>query len=130
MRAYIAAKFSQRKQLREIALRLQPQIIVTSQWVYETEGDFHELAAQSLIEVAKRDIADIRSSDVVILDTTLPLSEGGGGGREFEAGYGAGIGLKVWRVGPARNPFHFNSYFSVQAHFDTWEELINVTKGK
>lgn len=128
MKAYIAAKFSQRKQLREIALRLQPQIVVVSSWVYEDESDFHELKHDDLFTIAIRDEQDLMHSDAVILDTTLPLSEGGGGGREWEAGCGRGMGRPLWRVGPARNPFHLLALPG--AVFDTWEELINVTKGK
>lgn len=127
IKAYIAAKFSQRAALREVAQRLLPVgIAVNARWIWEDEKDFHELVEADAIDLAARDIEDISTSNILIIDTTEPLSHDGGGGREFEMGYAISDGKDIWRVGPVKNVFHF----MVARHFMNWEELINERSSK
>ena len=122
MRIYIAAKFSQRTFLRTLLPRLEKELfVITSSWITEDESDFHEMKSGDLYIVGRRDIVDIVCSDAVVQDTLEELIQGAGGGREWEAGYGAGLGKRYWRVGPARNPFHY----SAARVYKSWEDVID-----
>lgn len=119
---YIAAKFSKQQELRRVTkLLCKSGVIVTSSWIFEDEKDFHEITDEfEHGYIAFRDAHDIQDADIVVIDTREELSKGGGGGREFEAGYGYALKGVLWRVGPARSPFHYLAGNS----WKTWKEFI------
>jgi len=121
---YIASRFSRRSFLREVRTALVWMgHEVTSTWLDE-DLDFNELTEKQKRAVATRDEHQIRESDVVLLDCEEPLSEGSGGGREYEAGFGKGSGLCLVRIGPAYNPFHSNA----DLRFRDWNHFIDYTQ--
>lgn len=121
MHVYIAAKFSHRKILRELIPRLRAiGIEVTSRWIVEDEQDFLYLPNEALDLLAQRDIEDIESAEVVILDTTEPLAVNAGAGREWEAGLGFAQHGIFWRVGPRRNVFHGLA----SSEWESWEDFL------
>ena len=121
MRVYIAARLSQRPELHSIRKRLWDLgHEVVSTWI--GEGGDYQRDPRDAKKIAIRDMCQISMADLIILDTTSPISYNGGAGREFE--YGFAIGQyqykDIYRVGPANNAFHF----LVDESFETWDELL------
>jgi hypothetical protein len=123
LKIYIGAKWSQREEMRKIRqelFRLGHEVVGT--WI--DEGDSNDFENNAVLQprIAQRDVTQISIAELFILDTQNPLSEGSGGGREFEYGFAFGqFQHKIcWRVGPVRNPFHH----LVNDAFDNWSELI------
>lgn len=111
---YIAASWQNRFRLRDVRQRLaELGVKVTSRWIdFDREycdGDFQ-------LE-ARRDYADIDKASCLIIDTTDEASRGG---REWEAGYATGRGIRVIRVGPVITPFHA----AVKLAFPDWNRLL------
>ena len=123
---YIAAKFSRRVELRNVAQQLLPlNVAVISRWIWEDEADFAKLTPRDAAKLAQRDINDIEDATTLIIDTTEELSQGAGGGRELELGFAMRLKTKTTiRIGPARNPFHY----MVDQAFYTWNEYIAALK--
>ena len=124
MKFYIASRFSQREFLRHVRITLEMRgHKVTSTWLDETV-DFDCLTKLEKRKVAERDHAEIRASDVLLLDTTSPLHEGSGGGREDEYGYANGRGINTIRVGPSLNPFHELA----DKEYESWSDFLKELK--
>ena len=70
-------------------------------------------------KLALRDLAEIRSADLIIIDT---IDETPRGGREVELGFALGRfqGIEIWVVGPMRNVFHRLA----DGVFDTWDDAF------
>lgn len=122
MKIYLAGRISQQQELHEVRKQLwQLGHEVVSTWIDEggSKGDRKSLAL--------RDLCQISQADVLILDTTSPLAEDGGGGREFEAGFAIGQfqHKKVWRVGPEKNAFHS----LIQKCFNSWNDVYIFLEG-
>jgi hypothetical protein len=116
MKIYIAGRLSQRNELHDIRKRLSNLgYEVVSSWIDETPQP-------TGIMLALRDLVQIAIADVIILDTTSPLSEDGGGGREFEAGFTIGQfqHSRLWRVGPVKNIFHHLA----EQSWSSWEDFF------
>ena len=108
MRFYFASRLNCRPQLHEIRTKLRAMgHDVIASWLDET-GDYNANPEQAR-KVAMRDLMQIATVDIVLLDTTSPISKDGGGGREVEFGFAIAQyqHKKLWRVGPAKNVFHF-----------------------
>jgi len=130
MKIYIAGRISQRAALHEVRQRIwEVGHEVVSTWIDEcpnwNESLVHGGPTYGL-SLALRDITQISMADVLILDTTSPLSQDGGGGREFEAGFAFGQfqHKQLWRVGPPKNAFH---HLAVRS-FDHWDAAIKTLK--
>ena len=69
-------------------------------------------------KLATKDLTEIRSADLLILDTLGNLVQGAGGGREFEFGFAYGQFHKklVFLVGKRNNAFHA----LVDKQFSSW----------
>lgn len=119
MRAYIAAPYAARSQARRYAKSLERlDITVTSTWLKEsteinagTTGAAVALSDDAVAQHAYCDLADIDSSDVLILltESVAALEAGGSattGGRHIETGYAIAHGKRVIVVGQAENVFH------------------------
>ncbi len=128
MKIYIAGRLSQRGELHEIRKKLwQLGHDVVSTWIDEG-GDFSkgDGGLTQGKKVAIRDLAQIATADLLILDTTSPISYDGGGGREFEFGFAVAQYQykQEWRVGPVKNAFHY----LVDREFETWKECLIYLK--
>ena len=126
MRFYVASRLSCRPQLHEVRAKLRALgHDVISTWLDES-GDYSNSIEQAK-KVAMRDLCQISQVDVLILDTTSPISKDGGGGRETEFGFALGQfqHKKLWRVGPAKNVFHHLADMT----FDSWKEFLEYIPG-
>ena len=124
MKFYIASRFSERVFLRLVRISLEMRgHKVTSTWLDE-EVDFDRLTRLERRKVAIRDHAEIKAADRLILDTTSPLHEGSGGGREDEYGYANGRGINTIRIGPSLNPFHELA----DKEYESWSDFLKELK--
>ena len=114
---YIAGAFESQARLQPWRDRMQALgHVVVSTWLDETgTGTPTPLEAYAY---AIRDLGEVQTCDVLILDT---FDTNERGGREFEAGVAFNGGAKrgVVRVGPSRNVFH-----ELLGAYDSWEELL------
>jgi len=134
-KVYIAGFFDTRVRLRPYrdALNAMGDYRVLSTWLDETKDNNETYTVKGegklllrsrqddLTFFAIRDVAEVKQSDVFILDT---IDETPRGGREVEFGIALTRHIPRYRVGPARNVFHY----LVTAHFDTWEELLDFLR--
>lgn len=122
MKVYIASRWSQRQALHDVRKVLaQYGYQVVSSWIDET--DKNDFSSESAFHrrLAIRDLVEITSADVLILDESVELQQGSGGGREVEFGFALGQFqfTKVWIVGEPHNPFHFLA----EKVFANWKEV-------
>ena len=121
MRVYIASFFDTRARLYPIRAMLREMgYVVTSTWLDETPSVAEEDMVSYFASCAQRDWEDLRSSDLLIIDTS---DETPRGGREVELGLALAWRKKVFRVGPPRNVFH---YFL--RGFKTWDDMLAYLK--
>ena len=129
MRIYIGGKLSDRSRLHEVRrLIWETGHEVVSTWIDEG-GDYAVgFGGKLATKIALRDMCQISSADLFIIDTISPLTEGGGGGREFEFGFASGQfqHKQLWRVGPVNSSFHT----FVDKSFSNWEEAITELSSK
>lgn len=118
VRIYIAAFFDSRPRIREEAQKLDELgHSVVSGWIFgEPTGATYASSTEGYLTCcALRDLREIRTADLLILDT---LDVTARSGREVELGYALGCGVPFIVVGPRRNIFHYLA----QAQFDSWDE--------
>lgn len=121
---YIASKFSSRYRLRPIKARLQSLgFPVVSKWMdtdnpTDSSSDYDSIGddPKQSLEEAERDCWEIPKATIFIIDTQ---EESLSGGRDVELGIAIAECCKLFRVGPARNVFHFKCM-----EFKTWPDLI------
>lgn len=115
-RIYIAGAFESQGRLRRRRYEIeQLGHTVVSTWLDE-EGSPNPSAADKLA-YAKRDLAEVIRSEILIVDTEDTNVRGG---REVEYGIAIAMGKPVYVVGPVRNVFHALA----DGIFETWEEFI------
>lgn len=117
---YVAAKFTRRLEMREVADRLwKAGFEITSTWLQEvarlpwmTHGEFWR-------KLAIKDLCEVAAADIILLDTHMPSNTGG---KENEYGFALGQWHHklLFIVGPKRNVFHE----LCDRQFDTWDECI------
>lgn len=113
MTIYTAAAFEAQDRISIEAGKLEDQgHVVLSSWLNEEP---QEVTGARRKGWALRDLADIDDVNLLILDTIDPSVRGG---REFEAGYAFGKGIRVIRVGPARSVFH-----ELLPAYESWAEI-------
>lgn len=118
VRIYIAAFFDSRPRIREEVQKLDAMgHSVVASWVYRepAEATYGGSTEGYLTCCALRDLREIRTADLLILDTLDSIHRGG---REVELGYALGCGVPFIVVGPQRNVFHRLA----QAQFESWDE--------
>ena len=123
MKIYIAAKLSDRSRLHDVRKKLwEAGHEVVSTWIDEGRDYASGFGGNKAAKIGLRDLCQISSADLLILDTLSPLNMDGGGGREFEYGFAIGqFQYKlVWRVGPIKNAFHAMA----DQEFNSWEEAL------
>ena len=131
MNIYVASYFNTRARLYPIVREIRGLgHTVTSSWLDEPRGDrgpdaqtkTSDYTPDELAGFARRDLREIRESDLIIVDT---FDETPRGGREVELGYMMHqLGSYSWQVGPRRNVFHY----IVDRHFETWEEVLDALR--
>ena len=119
MRIYLAAKYSQMKEMQEVAKKL---ILagheITSQWVWGKEGTVEQP------EAAHMDVDDVLRAECVLLFTQPYGTSNKGGGRHFEFGLGYGSGKICCFIGEKETIFQHLSdalqYKSLDEFIDTF----------
>lgn len=102
---YLAAKFSRRDEMREVAAWLGSLgYVVTSRWL-QVEEDM--LNSPEGPQWAAGDVEDVLNSDVVVFFSEAVGAPGAErGGRHVEFGVGVAAGKKLIVVGHVENIFH------------------------
>lgn len=125
MTVYIASYFNTKERLLPYRDQLQKMgYVVASRWLTEPENKTVSATLAGYDEdylraVAARDLEDILTSEIFILDT-LDVTERGG--REVEFGVALRSEKRIYLVGPKRNVFH--RLIPEALCFNTWEELL------
>lgn len=120
MKVYLAGFFDTRARLRPIRdsiWKLGHEVVST--WLDEVAVPETMDQETWYKKLAFRDLAEIRSADMLLLDT---LDETPRGGREVEFGFALGRfqGIEIWVIGPVRNVFHRLA----DRHFEAWEDAL------
>lgn len=125
MKAYLAAQYARRDELREHLTALTPLgIEVTSRWLEEKEPLNSHMGDKDdnwYIETANVDLDDIDRADAVIFFSENPRVGVPRGGRHVEFGYALGTNKPIYVIGPKENVFH---YIDRVYHFETLEQFI------
>ncbi len=124
MRIYLAARFERRHEMRPVRdLLWEMGHEVVSTWIDEVKRPEDMPVEVFNKKLALKDIAQIESADLFILDTEVPSERGG---KEVEYGFALGRFQRVviYIVGPARNVFHQ----LCDRRFDTWAECTTALK--
>lgn len=126
MKAYLAARYSRRDELREYKKILEAEgIEVTSRWLDEQEPLNSQMGQHSLdfyITTANVDIEDVNRADILIFFAEDPLVGVPRGGRHVEFGYAWALGKDIYVCGFKENVFH---YLKGVSHFENFEDLLN-----
>jgi nucleoside 2-deoxyribosyltransferase len=120
LKIYVASFFDDRERLRLEAQKLWAKgHEVVSSWLNEVSRPEHMSKEDFWRKLALKDIAEVKSANLVILDT---VNETPRGGREVELGYALAQhqDKSVFLVGPVRNVFHT----IVDKRFENWDELL------
>lgn len=115
MRVYLAAAWSRRAEIEEVAVRLRELgVVITSNWLTEEkalqtgakEKFLRDRAYLDLNDVAEAD-AIVRFTDPEFLDTETPLVSRAliSGARFVEFGYAKALGKTLYVVGGKQNVF-------------------------
>lgn len=113
---YIAGKYTAKERLREQRDEMVRRgHFITSGWLDHDKVEA-EVSEEELLEEANKDLQDVLSSDVLIIDT---FDESVTGGREVEMGFAFGYYIPVVVIGPIRNIFHHRAH----EHYTSWEEF-------
>ena len=111
MKIYLAARYSQKEEIKQVAAILRIYgIETTSSWLEEphpSDCTMDQFPDAYLSGLAIRDIDDIKSADAVILFTVDPLIPTVRGGRHVETGYALALGKPLYIIGPRENIFHY-----------------------
>lgn len=122
MRIYVASFFDTRARLRPHADTLWHRgYEVVSSWLNEITKPSHMTTEEFWRKLARKDLAEIQSADLVIVDT---LDVTPRGGREVEMGYALARhqATSVWLVGPVRNVFHELA----DRRFENWVQVLKA----
>src|SRR3990167_10567175 len=120
MRVYIAARFEHGESLRPIRDALWKMgHEVVSTWIDETVKPAGMGQDVFWKKLALKDLAEIKSADLLVLDTHVGSERGG---KEVEFGFALAQfqAMLLYIVGPLRSVFHE----LCDRRFDTWEEFL------
>jgi hypothetical protein len=114
MRIYIAARFSRRDEMQEVAALLRARgHTITSRWIdgHEDEGGEYLLGGTNrelYATFAREDLEDVQQAETVVSFTEPPRAGNlrGRGGRHVEYGYALALEKRLIVVGPLENVFH------------------------
>jgi len=129
LKAYLAAQYARRDELREHKAVLEPLgIEVTSRWLDEQEplnSQMGEKTDDWYVETATIDLEDVDRAEAVIFFSENPRVGIPRGGRHVEFGYALGTSKPIYVIGPKENVFH---YIDRVYHFETLEQFIESYK--
>lgn len=133
MKVYLAAAWSKRLEISQVADRLRAYgVIVTSRWLEEESTDPRTTDKEDYLqERAEIDLQDIDEADVLIRFTDTEQNQKVvasrllSGARMVEFGYALGKGKRVFVVGGAQNIFDRLSWVT---HFITVDKLIKYIR--
>jgi hypothetical protein len=121
MRAYLAARFQLRDEMRGVRDVLQALgHEVTSRWIDQEPDGFNKTNFDKGAPEAHKDLEDIRAADTLILFTEVPTSTGG---YMVEFGYAMGLHnpLRLIVIGPLRNIF---MALPQVEHYPDWSRFV------
>jgi len=110
MRAYLAARFEQKKEIKALVPLLEANNIrVRAHWLDEDippNSQLSDLTPAYCAEQAQVDLDDIKACDLFVFfaDATPKTTRGG---KHFEAGYASGLGKRIVVIGQPENIFHY-----------------------
>lgn len=120
MKVYLACKFEERRKLRPVRDALwEMGHEVVSTWIDEVKRSKQMSEDTFYKKLALKDIAEIKSARLFVLDTLIP-SERGGKEVEFGMALGQFQAKLLYIVGPIRNVFHH----LCDQRFDSWDEFL------
>lgn len=125
MKVYLAARYSQKEQMKEYAQQLRELgVEVTSRWLEEPHAPnttLDQVPKEELATYAFHDCQDISRADVLIFFAQDPNTPTVRGGRHVEFGIALSLGMLIWVVGPKENIFHYSSGVY---NFASWIDLL------
>jgi len=124
MKIYLSAKFLRRDDIRPFRdeiWSLGHEVVST--WLDEVKRPPDMDHATFKKKLALKDIAEVISADLLILDTFF-ASETGGKEVEFGVALGRFQTKLLWVVGPKRNVFHELA----DKHFEHWAQVMEELK--
>jgi hypothetical protein len=111
VKIYLAAKFEQKMQMRDIRAFLQNDgHEITSRWidVEHEEDKSHTVTDEMRIRYAIMDVVDVRKADVLVAFSNLRSEPQIGGGRHVEFGIALEAKKQIIVVGPkGEHIFHY-----------------------
>jgi nucleoside 2-deoxyribosyltransferase len=121
---YLASGFRQRNELRKLAIMLEEKNITTcSSWIWidkrpdRTDQDWNQFAPK----IAIKNLADLLSADILVLDTN-GIAPDNNGGCHFETGFMLAREKPIYIIGQRGNTFHW--LLEDEDIFNNYEELI------
>lgn len=132
MKIYLAARYSRRDQLKELAKELERMgHTVTSRWLQTEWVNRPDQSSAAPPEYRQQyaliDLEDVDDADVVVNFTEAP-GDGSRGGRHVEYGYALAKGKRLIVVGHKENLFH--EHPAVQFYASQWDMLREVFEVK
>jgi len=124
VKVYIAGSFPSRERLRLEATRLYALgFEIVSSWLNEVQKPAHMTMEIFHKKLAIKDVSEVLSADLLIVDNLDDLSRGG---KSVEMGLALGAfqSSLIYRIGPATNVFH---QLADQV-FKNWDECMAYCK--
>jgi nucleoside 2-deoxyribosyltransferase len=130
LKAYLAARYDRRDELRAIAEKLRKEVhfTITSRWLNETEplnSDMGDHSDEFYTLTATIDLEDVNDADCVVFFSEDPLEAFKRGGRHVEFGFALAQNKPIYVIGPKENVFHYVNGSQV-AHFHTVDQFIKM----
>lgn len=123
MKIYLAAKFGQKIEMRDVRARLEAAgHEVTAQWVYVEEGLDTDATEANLASYAKMDVDDVLRSDLLVAFSNPRGELHTGGGRHVEFGVALCAEIPIVVVGPKGE--HIFHYLQTVQHVYDVNQLI------
>lgn len=126
MKIYLAAKFEQKIEMRDVRTRLMAAgHEVTSQWidVEHTEDHNVQVTDEMRVGYARMDIADVLRAHVLVAFSGERSVPSIGGGRHVEFGVALQAGKPIFVVGPKGE--HIFHYMPGVVHVANVDDLIS-----
>lgn len=126
---YLAAQYSQKEKMKEIATKLREvDINVTSSWLEEVhppDSQMADVPQNNLLLYARTDLREIDQADWFVFHSVSPTTKTVRGGRHVEFGYAIAKEKKILVVGPKENIFH---HLPQIRHVREWSTALSYFK--
>lgn len=115
MKVYLAALFSRREEMEQIADRLKGcGFDIVARWVYGGEDGL------TREQIALLDLEDVDRADAVVSFTHPRGTLTSGGGRHAEFGYALAKGKRVIVIGEREHIFHHHPTVEAYPNLEAW----------